>query len=173
MATAKPRITVTLEPDVYETIKGLSEAQGCTMSGLVSEFLAMVNPVQQRVLRAIKKAQAINVESKASMVANLEQAEAQMTEMLGPLLALLDAVSDGQPPHSNTGVTHTNASGGDNIKTPRKARPVAVQAMRAENLNKIGEDRLKEAKAKAKIDYQSGYEPSKPAEPAAAPAAGK
>lgn len=57
--------------------------------------------------------------------------------------------------------------------TPDKARPVAVQAMRAENLNKIGEDRLKEAKAKAKIDYQSGYEPSKPAEPAAAPAAGK
>ena len=61
MATAKPRITVTLDPDVYETIKGLSEAQGCTMSGLVSEFLAMVNPVQQRVLRAVKKAQALNV----------------------------------------------------------------------------------------------------------------
>lgn len=127
MATAKPRITVTLEPDVYETIKGLSEAQGCTMSGLVSGFLAMVNPVQQRVLRAVKKAQSINVESKASMVANLEQAEAQMTEMLGPLLALLDTVSEGQPPHSNTGVTHTNTSGSDNRKKPRKTRPREVQ----------------------------------------------
>lgn len=131
MATAKPRITVTLEPDVYETIKGLSEAQGCTMSGLVSEFLAMVNPVQQRVLRAIKKAQAINVESKASMVANLEQAEAQMTEMLGPLLALLDAVSDGQPPHSNTGVTtqiQQTERASKNPAKPSKSRVPAVKS---------------------------------------------
>lgn len=128
MATAKPRITVTLEPDVYETIRELSEVQGRTMSGLVSEFLVLVNPVQQRVLRAVKKAQAINVESKANMVASLEQGEAKMTEMLGPLLALLDAAAEGQPPHSNTGVTHTNISGSDNIKTPRKARPREVQA---------------------------------------------
>lgn len=128
MATAKPRITVTLEPDVYETIKGLSEAQGCTMSGLVSEFLAMVNPVQQRVLRAVKKAQALNVESKASMVANLEHAEAQMIEMLGPLLDLLDTVSEGQPPHSNTGVTKPYPPTKSNGKTPTKAKPCAASS---------------------------------------------
>jgi len=123
MATAKPRITVTLEPDVYETIKGLSEAQGCTMSGLVSEFLVMVNPVQQRVLRAVKKAHALNVESKASMVSNLEQAEAQMTKMIGPLLDLLDTVSEGQPPHSNTGVTKPHPPKKLNGETPTKAKP--------------------------------------------------
>jgi len=122
MATQKPRITVTLDQDVYDTIKGLSEAQGCTMSGLVSEFLTMVNPVQQRVLRAVKKAQALNVESKSSMVANLEQAEAQMTEMLGPLLALFDTVSEGQPPHSNTGVTTPNPPTTPNQKKPAKRR---------------------------------------------------
>lgn len=127
MATAKPRITVTLEPDVYETIKGLSEAQGCTMSGLVSEFLSMVNPVQQRVLRAVKKAQALNVESRASMVSNLEQAEEQMTKMLGPLLDLLDTVSEGQPPHSNTGVTNSTDGTKNEKKTASKARPRAVQ----------------------------------------------
>lgn len=108
MATSKPRITVTLGQDVYDTIKGLSEAQGCTMSGLISDFLSMVNPVQQRVLRAVKKAQALDVESKAGMVASLEASEAQLTEMLGPLLALMDQVAEGQPPHSNTGVTHSN-----------------------------------------------------------------
>lgn len=128
MATAKPRITVTLEPDVYETIKGLSEAQGCTMSGLVSEFLVMVNPVQQRVLRAVKKAQALSVESKASMVANLEHAEAQMTEMFGPLLALLDAASEGQPPHSNTGVTKPHPPTKSNGETPSKAKPGAASS---------------------------------------------
>jgi EpsD family peptidyl-prolyl cis-trans isomerase len=41
---------------------------------------------------------------------------------------------------------------------PERARPIAAQALRAQSLNKIGEDRLKEAKAKAKIEYQAGYE---------------
>ncbi len=44
---------------------------------------------------------------------------------------------------------------------PEKARPIAAQALRAQSLNKIGEDRLKEAKAKAKIEYQAGYEAPK------------
>lgn len=37
-------------------------------------------------------------------------------------------------------------------------RPLAVQALRNENLNKIGETRLKEARAKGTIEYQAGYE---------------
>lgn len=127
MATQKPRITISLDQDVYDTIRGLSDAQGCTMSGLVSEFLSMVNPVQQRVLQAVRKAQSLNAESKASMVSNLEASEAQLTEMLGPLLALMDKLAEGEPPHSNTGVTNTNTSGDGNKKTASKARPRAVQ----------------------------------------------
>ncbi|MDG3865608.1 hypothetical protein L5C01_31200, partial [Pseudomonas aeruginosa] len=121
-ATQKPRITITLEQDVYDTIKGLSEAQGCTMSGLVSEFLTMVNPVQQRVLQAVKKARALSVESKADMVASLEAGEAQLTQMLGPLLALMDQIAEGQPPHSNTGVTTPNPPTPPNQKNPAKRR---------------------------------------------------
>lgn len=131
MATTKPRITVTLDQDVYDTIKGLSEAQGCTMSGLVSEFLAMVNPVQQRVLRAVKKAQALNVESKADVVASLEAGEAQLTQTLGPLLALMDRIAEGQPPHSNTGVTiqdkHAKRAPTTTAK-PSKSRVSTVKA---------------------------------------------
>jgi len=40
-----------------------------------------------------------------------------------------------------------------------QARQLAAQAMRTEELNKIGENRLKEAKAKAKVEYQPGFEP--------------
>lgn len=127
MATQKPRITISLDRDVYGTIRGLAEAQGCTMSGLISEFLTMVNPVQQRVLQAVKKAQALDTESKASMVANLEASEAQLTEMLGPLLAMMDRFAEGQPPHSNTGVTNSNDTTQGENKTPRKARPRASQ----------------------------------------------
>lgn len=126
MATQKPRITVTLDQDVYDTIRGLADVQGVTMSGLVSEFLAMVNPIQQRVLRACRKAQALNTESKASMVSSLESGEAQLTEMLGPLLALMDQLADGQPPHSNTGVTTPNPPPPPNQKKPAKRRSRAA-----------------------------------------------
>jgi hypothetical protein len=40
-----------------------------------------------------------------------------------------------------------------------QARPLAVQAIRREALEKIGEQLLKEAKATAKIEYRPGYEP--------------
>lgn len=40
------------------------------------------------------------------------------------------------------------------------ARALAVQAMRAELLKKVGDDRLKEARAKAKVEYQPGYAPA-------------
>ena len=45
-----------------------------------------------------------------------------------------------------------------------QVRPLAVQALRNDSLNKIGETRLKEARAKGKIEYQTGYEapPTKP-----------
>ena len=127
MATTKPRITVTLNQEVYDTIKGLSEAQGSTMSGLISEFLTMVNPVQQRVLQAVQKAQALDTESKSSMVATLEAGEAQLTEILGPLLDLFDQMAGTQPPHSNTGVTNTNTSGDTCKKPALKARSREVQ----------------------------------------------
>jgi hypothetical protein len=61
------------------------------------------------------------------MVSSLEASEAQLTEMLGPLLALMDQFAEGQPPRSNTGVTNTNPSGDTCKKTALKARPREVQ----------------------------------------------
>ena len=40
-----------------------------------------------------------------------------------------------------------------------QARPLAAQAIRREELNRIGEQRVTEATAKAKIDYKPGYGP--------------
>jgi len=54
--------------------------------------------------------------------------------------------------------------------TIEQERPLATQAMRQEELGKIGQQRLKDAKDKAKIEYQPGYEPRKPSTAAAAPA---
>lgn len=127
MATAKPRITITLEQDVYDTIRGMAEVQGCSMSSVVSEFLTMVNPIQQRVLKATRKALNLEASSKADTVKMLESAEAQLTAMLGPLLDLFDGIEEqGQPPHSNTGVTTPNLHPTPNPKKPAKRRSRAV-----------------------------------------------
>ena len=48
------------------------------------------------------------------------------------------------------------------LLSAEQARPIATQAIRNEELNKVGLERLKEAKAKAKIEYQPGFEPPKP-----------
>jgi len=57
-------------------------------------------------------------------------------------------------------VVVSTIAGIDSVAVPtEQARQMAVQAMRQEELNKIGEQRLTEAKAKAKIEYQTGFEP--------------
>ena len=127
MATTKPRITITLDQDVYDTLRGLAEVQGCSMSSVVSDFLTLVNPIQKRVLKATRKAINLDTKSKASTVKMLESAEAQLTGMLGPLFDLFDSIeSAGQPPHSNTGVTTPNPPTPPNQKKPAKRRSRAV-----------------------------------------------
>ena len=42
-----------------------------------------------------------------------------------------------------------------------QARPMAVRALRSQSLAKLGEQRLKDARAKAKIEYQDGFAPAK------------
>ena len=51
-----------------------------------------------------------------------------------------------------------------------QARAMAVRALRAQSLAKLGEARLKEARTKGKVEYQDGFAPAKPAGAAAAPA---
>ncbi len=49
-----------------------------------------------------------------------------------------------------------------------QARAMAVRALRSQSLAKLGEARLKEARAKAKVEYQTGFAPpAKPGEPSA------
>jgi uncharacterized protein (DUF1778 family) len=105
MATSKPRITVTLEPEVYETISGLAEIQGRSMSSIVSELLTMVNPVQQKVLAAVQRAMNVQESSKASLISQLEKGQEEAEMAIGPLLKMLDDMGT-LPPHSNTGVTN-------------------------------------------------------------------
>lgn len=137
MATAKPRITITLEPEVYQTIQGLAEVQGRSMSSIVSELLTMINPVQQKVLAAVRKAITVQESSKTDLISQLEKGQAQAQSAIGPLIELLDRMGEGEakppsgssrsgaaelPPHSNTGVTNTSEGNNESNKHTGKGR---------------------------------------------------
>jgi EpsD family peptidyl-prolyl cis-trans isomerase len=72
------------------------------------------------------------------------------------------ALPPGEPfivPNGNNVIVSAITKADPIVISPEQARPMAVQAMRAQELNKIGQQRLDEAKAQAKIEYQPGYEP--------------
>lgn len=131
MATTKPRITVTLENDVYETVKGMAEAQGCSMSAVVSELLTAVNPAQKRVLKAVQRAaSSLTAKQREETVHQLERAEQQISLALEPIMGLLDeAGAAPQPPHSNTGVTTPNPPTRTDPKKPANPRRTKATAI--------------------------------------------
>lgn len=70
------------------------------------------------------------------------------------------------------GVTVNLIVGGEAAPMPaEQARPAAVRLLRNQKLAAQGADRLKDAKAKAKIEYQPGFEPPKPGAANTQPAA--
>ena len=76
-------------------------------------------------------------------------------------LKQVTSLPPGEPFITPTGrvVAVSVITGTEPITVPaEQARPLAVQAIRNEALNSIGEKRLKEARASGKIEYQPGYE---------------
>lgn len=98
------------------------------------------------------------------------------TAVVAPqMLERIEALPDGEPfiVPANGKLVVSVITGSEAIPVPpEQARQIAAQAMRNEELNKIGESRLKEAKAQAKIEYQPGYEPKDDAKAPALPAPG-
>ncbi len=102
---------------------------------------------------------------------------AQMDSVQVPpaMMAQIVSLDPGEPFVIPTGATVTASVIKAQQKVPynaEKAGPVAVKAIRNEEMAKIMKQRLAEAKTKAEITYQSGFEPAKDAgETAKTPAA--
>jgi len=143
MATDKPRITITLDPHVYEVLSTLSQLQGSPKARIVSELLESVVPVFERtcyVLQMAQKAQSgVNQDIKDSLERSEAKLQAMMNEAMGQFDIFTESLTEPSngvdeserkagraappesrskaplPPHSNTGVTT-----GDKPKTPNK-----------------------------------------------------
>mgnify|MGYP002795102888 CR=1 FL=1 len=146
MATHKPRITVTLEPHVYEVLTRLAELQGGSRAGIISELLESVSPVFERTCYVLQMAQSATTGLNDDIRSSMERSEAKIQAMMDDAMGQLDifamdltrasqdasggvggvraagaddvAGDEPLPPHSNTGVTPK-----PNRKTSRKTTP--------------------------------------------------
>lgn len=75
MPTAKPRITVTLEPHSHEILSRLSAVSGDSMSQIVAGFVEMAIPSLERVVAIMEKAKSAPDEFRAGLRASIDRAD--------------------------------------------------------------------------------------------------
>lgn len=128
MATSKPRITVTLDDSVYQTLHALAALQGCSMSSIVSDLLLVVNPVQTQVLRSLQKVASLQGDLREGLVDDLKSAMVRAEASALPLFGVLSAIeAGGLPPHSNTGVTFPDTPPAEEATKPGNQRSRASE----------------------------------------------
>ena len=123
----KPRINLTLEPELYDLITELAELREVSRSAIVVDMLDAAEPTMRRLLTTLRAFMSAQEQSQQEFLANLEEAERVLSPMVAAALDQLEmpGLEEGEPPHSNTGVTSqpkspTNRPG--TAKKPRKNR---------------------------------------------------
>ena len=93
MASKKPRLPVPMDPDLYETVRGLAGLQGRSMASVASEYLHMAGPVMKRLLAILQAASQADEATarefaevlqakQGSLLPNLEEVEKQMDDLV-------------------------------------------------------------------------------------------
>ncbi len=125
MATQKHRITISLPDDISETLKGLAAIQGLTMSGLVVDYLWLIQPTNEALLDQLRAVSNMSQEARLNLANRLRNAERKVSKILGEL----EGGFMPQPPHSNTGVTSGKTSVNRNSKSGSKPEPARLSAV--------------------------------------------
>ena len=94
MPTIKPRVSVTLEPEIFETFRELAKIQRRPTSALINELLVLVHPIQVKVLKASRNLEKLTKNSKAQFAGSLDKAQQQVDDIFGPLMTVLDGLVD-------------------------------------------------------------------------------
>lgn len=83
MATDKPRITISLTQDQYDVIKRLSGLQGVPMARVVTDLVAEVAPVLEKVVEALS----IAAKAQENVKVNLRRVVTEAEEDFRPIVA--------------------------------------------------------------------------------------
>lgn len=92
MATDKPRITITLEPEHYALLRRLSALNGESMSSIVGELVESVAPTLSRVADVLEHAATVQGDAMGELRRIAEEAERQFTPLMTEGEAFFDRV---------------------------------------------------------------------------------
>lgn len=90
MATAKPRITVTLTHRQHDVLRVISECGGQPMSSFIAELLEQALPVLERMAESFRKIKAARDEQRKRIAEELDQAQAEVEPVLEQVLGQFD-----------------------------------------------------------------------------------
>jgi len=90
MATDKPRITITLEPDHYAILRRMANAQGGSMARIVTELVSEMAPLLGRVADMLEATVKAQQNMKVSMRKAADQAEEDMKPLMQVALSQFD-----------------------------------------------------------------------------------
>jgi len=97
MATTKPRVTLSLQPDVYETYRVFAEAQGLRVSKCMADLLTEVEPSLRKATALLLAAQDAPKETIESIRDTFEGFAKQVDDATGGAQQALDlALKRGQ-----------------------------------------------------------------------------
>ena len=127
MPTTKPRINLTVEPEVYEIYKQLSELQGRSMASIITELVTETLPHMRTMLSIMQVAKELPATTIQRISQEFDLAEKQALEMMGQVGTSLDQCNDAlkaarsNPPYTNRGVT-TEISANPNTSTGTRGK---------------------------------------------------
>ena len=117
MPTNKPRVAVTLSPEVHETIRRFAELQGKSRGRVIADLLESVNPALSRTVALLDAAQQAPQQVQQGITSTIEQLERELVGDQASALAQLDWIADkasraGQDPRVVTRGSGVDNSGG-------------------------------------------------------------
>lgn len=94
MATKKPRITISLNPYVYATIKRMSELGKQPMASIISEMLDTVHEPLMRTVAFLEAAAEAPKQVRDGLRKSFETAEREVYEAAGHTVAQMDFLTE-------------------------------------------------------------------------------
>lgn len=160
MATDKPRITISLTQDQYDVIKRLSGLQGVPMARVVTDLVAEVAPVLEKVVEALSIAAKAQENVKVNLRRVVDQAEEDFRPIVSQVLNQFDMFADqlqtlvhasGDEARPTTGAA---ATGGGTDSSPRPVITGAVKPQRGSvdskgDIQKAGKSKVKSSSSTA------------------------
>jgi hypothetical protein len=90
MATAKPRITVTLNDKSYAVLKAISDCSGQPMSTFISEMLDSARPTLERMASTFQKIKTAQVAERSRFLDDLDDAQSALEPVVMNTLGQFD-----------------------------------------------------------------------------------